>query len=39
VEETGIVLTTVNQAPGQLQPLGIVKELTARERSRLFYNQ
>lgn len=36
VEETGITPATVNKALGHLQQLGIVKELTARKRNRLF---
>jgi Fic family protein len=36
VEKTGITPATVNKALGQLEQLGIVKELTARKRNRLF---
>lgn len=36
VEKTGITSATVNKALGHLQQLGIVKELTARKRNRLF---
>jgi len=36
VEKTGITPATVNKALGHLQQLGIVKELTAQKRNRLF---
>lgn len=36
VERTGITPATVNKALGHLQRLGIVQELTARKRNRLF---
>jgi Fic family protein len=36
VEKTGITPATVNKALRQLEQLGIVKELTARKRNRLF---
>jgi Fic family protein len=36
VEKTGISPATVNKALGHLEQLGIVKELTARKRNRLF---
>jgi Fic family protein len=36
VEKTGITPATVNKALGQLEQLGIVKELTAQKRNRLF---
>ena len=36
VERTGLTATTVNNALGHLQSLGIVKELTAKKRNRLF---
>jgi Fic family protein len=36
VEKTGITSATVNKALGHLEQLGIVKELTARKRNRLF---
>ncbi|MFU8857804.1 MAG: Fic family protein [Deferrisomatales bacterium] len=36
VEKTGITPATVNKALGHLEQLGIVKELTARKRNRLF---
>ena len=36
VEKTGITPATVNKALGRLERLGIVKELTARKRNRLF---
>jgi len=36
VEETGITPATVNKALGHLEQLGIVKELTAQKRNRLF---
>jgi len=36
VEKTGITAATVNKALGHLENLGIVKELTARKRNRLF---
>ena len=36
VEKTGITPATVNKALGHLERLGIVKELTARKRNRLF---
>ncbi len=36
VEKIGITPATVNKALGHLQQLGIVKELTARKRNRLF---
>jgi len=36
VEKTGITPATVNKALGHLEQLGIVKELTAQKRSRLF---
>ena len=36
VERTGITPTTVNKALGHLEQLGIVKELTAQKRNRLF---
>jgi len=36
VEKTGITPATVNKALSHLQQLGIVKELTARKRNRLF---
>ena len=35
-EKTGITPATVNKALGHLEQLGIVKELTARKRNRLF---
>lgn len=35
-EETGITPATVNKALGHLEQLGIVRELTARKRNRLF---
>jgi Fic family protein len=36
VEKTGITPATVNKALGHLERLGIVRELTARKRNRLF---
>jgi len=36
VEKTGITPATVNKALGHLEQIGIVKELTARKRNRLF---
>lgn len=36
VEKTGITPATVNKALGHLEDLGIVKELTAQKRNRLF---
>ncbi len=36
VEKTGITSATVNKALGHLEQLGIVKELTAQKRNRLF---
>lgn len=36
VEKTGITSATVNKALGHLEKLGIVKELTAQKRNRLF---
>jgi DNA-binding transcriptional regulator YhcF (GntR family) len=33
---TGITPATINKALGHLEQLGIVKELTARKRNRLF---
>jgi len=36
VEKTGITPATVNKALGHLEQLGIVKELTAKKRNRLF---
>jgi Fic family protein len=36
VEKTGITPATVNKALGHMERLGIVKELTARKRNRLF---
>ena len=36
VEKTGITPATVNKALGHLEELGIVKEMTARKRNRLF---
>ncbi|MDF1615688.1 Fic family protein [Desulfurivibrio dismutans] len=36
VKKTGITPATVNKALGHLEQLGIVKELTARQRNRLF---
>jgi len=36
VEKTGITLATVNKALGHLEQLGIVNELTAQKRNRLF---
>ncbi|MBE1427238.1 transcription initiation factor IIE alpha subunit [Desulfomicrobium macestii] len=36
VEKTGITPATVNKALAHLQHLGIVKELTAQKRNRLF---
>lgn len=36
VEKTGITPATVNKALGHLEKLGIVKELTAKKRNRLF---
>ena len=36
VEKTGITPATVNKALGHLERLGIVKELTAQKRNRLF---
>lgn len=36
VEKTGITPATVNRALGHLEQLGIVQELTARKRNRLF---
>ena len=36
VKKTGITPATVNKALGHLEQLGIVKELTARKRNRLF---
>lgn len=36
VEKTGITPATVNKALGQLERLGIVRELTAQKRNRLF---
>ncbi len=36
VEKTGITPATVNRALGHLEQLGIVKELTAQKRNRLF---
>jgi Fic family protein len=36
VEKTGITPATVNKALSHLEQLGIVKELTARKRNRLF---
>jgi Fic family protein len=36
VEKTGITPATVNKALGHLERLGMVKELTARKRNRLF---
>ena len=40
VEKTGITPATVNKALGHLQQLGIVRELTAQKRNRLFsYNR
>lgn len=36
VEKTGLTAATVNKALGHLEQLGIVKELTARRRNRLF---
>ncbi len=36
VQKTGITPATVNKALGHLEQLGIVKELTARKRNRLF---
>ncbi|MBF0586823.1 Fic family protein [Prosthecochloris sp. N3] len=36
VEKTGITAATVNKALGHLEQLGIVKELTAQKRNRLF---
>jgi len=36
VEKTGITPATINKALGHLEQLGIVRELTARKRNRLF---
>lgn len=36
VEKTGITPATVNKALGHLEQLGIIRELTARKRNRLF---
>jgi len=36
VEKTGLTAATVNKCVGHLERLGIVKELTARKRNRLF---
>ena len=36
VRETGISPATVNKSLGHLERLGIVRELTARKRNRLF---
>ncbi len=36
VQKTGITPATVNKAPGHLEQIGIVEELTARKRNRLF---
>ncbi len=36
VEKTGLTAATVNKCIGHLEKLGIVKELTARKRNRLF---
>ena len=36
VEKTGITSATINKALGHLERLGIVKELTAQKRNRLF---
>jgi Fic family protein len=36
VEKTGITPATVNKALGHLEQLGIIKELTAQKRNRLF---
>ena len=36
VDKTGITPLTVNKALGQLEQLGIVTELTAQKRNRLF---
>ncbi len=36
VEKTGITPATVNKALAHLERVGIVKELTARKRNRLF---
>ena len=36
VKKTGITPATVNKALGHLERLGIVKELTAQKRNRLF---
>ncbi|MCJ7594387.1 MAG: Fic family protein [Desulfobacterales bacterium] len=38
VEKTGITPATVNKALGHLEQLGIVRELTAQKRNRLFSN-
>ncbi|MCA9500712.1 MAG: hypothetical protein KC588_16070, partial [Nitrospira sp.] len=40
VEKTGITPATVNKALGHMEQLGIVRELTAQKRNRLFsYSQ
>ena len=36
VEKTGFTQATVNKALGYLEQLGIVRELTAQKRNRLF---
>ena len=36
VNKTGITAATVNKALGYLEQLGIVRELTAQKRNRLF---
>ncbi len=36
VEKTGITPATVNKALGHLEQFGIMKELTAQKRNRLF---
>ena len=36
VEKTGITPATVNKALGHLERLGIVRELTAQKRNRVF---
>jgi len=36
VEKTGLTPATVNKALGHLEHLGVVKELTAKKRNRLF---
>jgi hypothetical protein len=36
VKATGLTAATVNKSLGQLQTLGIVKEMTRRQRDRVF---